>query len=225
MAHRWTQWLFRHRLAVVFSIFIVGVAAVGAYSLSLPQVPSNEGDRTAPVNTERPLTSVGQAGEGGNVSLASIHLSEGQAQPQAAQPAQVSTGEPLSEEEIAQVASRLPELTPEPGDQGEFHLAQQPIPPPRPGETIDIPFPPPAPEPSGPATVESGPLKVLRYSPEGEIPIAPFISVTFNQPMVPLGTLPLVMPDHSAVAPVAALPHRAGQLNGLAVVDGVAAAT
>ena len=38
-------------------------------------------------------------------------------------------------------------------------------------------------------TVEAGPLQVLRFAPEGEIPIAPFVSVTFNQPMVPLGTL------------------------------------
>ena len=37
--------------------------------------------------------------------------------------------------------------------------------------------------------VEAGPLQVLRYSPEGEIPIAPFVNVTFNQPMVPLATL------------------------------------
>ncbi|UGQ59719.1 hypothetical protein LSF60_09705 [Rhodococcus pyridinivorans] len=36
---------------------------------------------------------------------------------------------------------------------------------------------------------------------------------------IPLGALPLVMPHHSAVAPVAALPHRAGQLHDLAVVD------
>ena len=33
------------------------------------------------------------------------------------------------------------------------------------------------------------PLKVLRFAPEGEIPIAPFVSVTFSQAMVPLGTL------------------------------------
>ena len=30
---------------------------------------------------------------------------------------------------------------------------------------------------------------MLRYSPEGEIPLAPFVNVTFNQPMVPLATL------------------------------------
>ena len=34
-----------------------------------------------------------------------------------------------------------------------------------------------------------GPLAVLRFSPEGEIPLAPFLNVTFNQPMVPLATV------------------------------------
>ena len=97
----------------------------------------------------------------------------------------MATGEPLTQEEIEQILARLPALTPEPGDQTDFHLPGEPMPPPRPGETIQEAFPPP-PEPVQPAPVETGPLQVLRFSPEGEIPIAPFFSVTFNQPMVPL---------------------------------------
>ena len=31
-----------------------------------------------------------------------------------------------------------------------------------------------------------GPLEVLRYAPEGDVPLAPNLSVTFNQPMVAL---------------------------------------
>lgn len=34
-----------------------------------------------------------------------------------------------------------------------------------------------------------GPLEVLRFQPAGEVEVAPFVSVTFNQPMVPLATL------------------------------------
>ncbi|MCA9938829.1 MAG: hypothetical protein KC418_09310, partial [Anaerolineales bacterium] len=37
--------------------------------------------------------------------------------------------------------------------------------------------------------VVSGPLQVLRYPPEEDINIAPFLNVTFNQPMVPLTSL------------------------------------
>jgi uncharacterized protein YfaS (alpha-2-macroglobulin family) len=118
----------------------------------------------------------------------SIKLSEGQSQPQSGPAVPVATGVPLSEEEIAQILKRLPEVTQEAGDQVDFRLALDPIPPPRPGETVEESFPPPPPT-VVPDAVESGPLQVLRFSPEGEIPVAPFLSVTFNQPMVPLTTL------------------------------------
>ncbi len=97
-------------------------------------------------------------------------------------------GEPLTPAEIDAILARLPVLPEQPDLQSEFKIAQQPIPPPRAGETITEPFPP-EPDIVSQPEVESGPLQVLRFSPEGEIPIAPFISVTFNQPMVPLATL------------------------------------
>ena len=40
-----------------------------------------------------------------------------------------------------------------------------------------------------PTPTDSGPLQVLRYQPIGDVDIAPDLSVTFNQPMVPLTTL------------------------------------
>jgi uncharacterized protein YfaS (alpha-2-macroglobulin family) len=118
----------------------------------------------------------------------SLHLSEGQAQPQAVAPLPLATGQPLPQEDLQHLLERLPVLTPELQDVSDFNLAQGPIPPPRPGQTIQQPFPPPA-QGAQPEAVESGPLKVLRFAPEGEIPIAPFINITFNQPMVPLATL------------------------------------
>ncbi|MCP4357574.1 MAG: hypothetical protein GY796_06120, partial [Chloroflexi bacterium] len=48
---------------------------------------------------------------------------------------------------------------------------------------------------AGPSTVvtsepiSAGPLTVLRYAPEGELSGAPFVNITFNQPMVPLTNL------------------------------------
>ena len=60
--------------------------------------------------------------------------------------------------------------------------------PPRPGETIEQPFPPAEPVAGGPAPA-TGPLVVLRTSPMGPVPLAPFLSVTFSQPMVALGTV------------------------------------
>lgn len=118
----------------------------------------------------------------------SILLSEGRSQPQAVATIPLATGEPLSEAEVEAILARLPATTEEPGDQVDFRLAQEPMPPPRTGDTVKEPFPPP-PTGAPPEALPAGPLEVLRYSPEGEIPLAPFVSVTFNQPMVPLGTL------------------------------------
>ncbi len=117
-----------------------------------------------------------------------VQLSEGKPQQQGAQITPVATGEPLSPAQVEQILARLPTLPAQPGDETPFKMAQQPIPPPRPGETIEQSFPPQE-QALGPTAVPAGPLKVLRYSPEGEVPVAPFISVTFDQPMTPLTTL------------------------------------
>ena len=148
---------------------------------------------------------VDAAGSGGAVSMASvgywggglaesggeqllIRLSEGQAGQQAAQSLPPTQGEPLPDDEIAAILARLPDLTAEPGDQVVLNLPADSPPPPRPGQTVEEDFPPPAavvtPEPPA-----AGPLHVLRYAPEGQIALAPFLNVTFDQPMVPLATI------------------------------------
>lgn len=131
--------------------------------------------------TITPVTSTGEYG-------ISPHLSEGSAQTQVYQPLPVATGVPLSAQEIESILVRLPALTPAPVEQVEFHLPPDLLPPPRPGQTVEESFPPAGTLPT-PEVVESGPLEVVRFAPEGEIPIAPFVSITFNQPMVPLGTV------------------------------------
>ncbi|HUM68643.1 MAG TPA: hypothetical protein PLK31_07335, partial [Chloroflexota bacterium] len=117
-----------------------------------------------------------------------IRLSEGQAVPQTFQALPPVTGDPLTEAEIAQILARLPELTGEVGDSQPFRLPDKLLPPPRPGQTITQTFPPPPTDYSSPEP-PTGPLQVLRYSPEGDVGLAPFINVTFNQPMVPLTDL------------------------------------
>src|SRR5688572_23024473 len=52
----------------------------------------------------------------------------------------------------------------------------------RTGNTVEVSFP--APGTSNAETVTAGPLEVVRYSPEGSIPLAPELSITFSQPMV-----------------------------------------
>jgi len=117
-----------------------------------------------------------------------ISLSEGSSTPQEIIPIEPVQGDPLTSEEIEILLARLPELEMGVDDQQEFFIPPDLLPPPRPGETIDLVFPPDD-DTTAPDEVVSGPLEVLRYSPEGEISVAPFIAITFNQPMVPLATL------------------------------------
>ena len=92
---------------------------------------------------------------------------------------------PLEPDEVDALLERLPPLPKATSDFQDLALPPTTIPPPRTGVTIQEPFPPPA---TPPPTVmpESTPLEVLRYSPEGDVPLAPNLSVTFNQPMVAL---------------------------------------
>jgi hypothetical protein len=121
-----------------------------------------------------------------------IVLSPGAEQPKQAEPRPVAATEPLSAAETQALLDRLPPLPVEADDEQEFRLPPESLPAPRTGDVITETFPPPESPlpPGGEAEAgEPGPLEVLRYAPEGEIPIAPFLSVTFNQPMVPLATI------------------------------------
>ncbi len=126
-------------------------------------------------------------GEGGGMTIV---LSPGAEQPERAEPQPVAATEPLSDAETQALLDRLPPLPAEEGDEQAFRLPPESLPAPRTGDVITETFPAPESSPeSGTEPVEPGPLEVLRYAPEGEIPIAPFLSVTFNQPMVPLATI------------------------------------
>ncbi|MGD2050540.1 MAG: MG2 domain-containing protein, partial [Chloroflexota bacterium] len=195
----------RHRLLVLIAgllllICVVGTAAVGFFLRNKGQEVTRT--PTSPVLVDGPSDSVdGAVDSGGALTITDggstaddgesrldIRLSAGQARPETAEPITVASGEPLSDEEIEWIVARLPELVVAPEDSADFKIPEDALPPPRTGETIDEPFPP-SPEPVTQASVETGPLEVLRFAPEGEIPLAPFVSVTFNQPMVPLTTL------------------------------------
>ena len=93
----------------------------------------------------------------------------------------------LDEAEIRAVLDRLPPWDGDDGGEVDFNRPPESLPPPRTGRTVDQPFPA-GPDVAAPVT-DPGPLEVLRVQPEGEVGIAPFVSITFNQPMVPLATI------------------------------------
>jgi uncharacterized protein YfaS (alpha-2-macroglobulin family) len=92
----------------------------------------------------------------------------------------------LTAEQTKLVLARMPVIVTDGADEKDFAMRDKTTPPPRPGETVKDAFPPLAqagPPPA--ATVDkNAPLKVARFAPEGEVPLAPFVSVTFDQPMV-----------------------------------------
>jgi alpha-2-macroglobulin len=117
-----------------------------------------------------------------------VGLSSGQPQQTTPVPVHVATGEPLTPEEIDSLFSRLPNLPLTPENQTSFKYPVELLPPPKTGVIIKDKFPYSEYLPT-PEVEVNLPLQVVRFAPEGEISIAPFISVTFNQAMVPLGTL------------------------------------
>ncbi|HEX6765158.1 MAG TPA: alpha-2-macroglobulin family protein, partial [Polyangiaceae bacterium] len=98
----------------------------------------------------------------------------------------VAPAKPLSAAETARLVARLPpfEIPPE---EKAFALREKSLPPPRPGETLKTPFPPPVAPPGGPPAATQGPpVSLARWAPEGKVDVAPNLSLTFSEPMVEL---------------------------------------
>ncbi len=134
-------------------------------------------------------------------------LSQGEAQPEAGAAAPVAPAEPLPAADVQAILNRLPALEPAAGDVEGFKFPPQTLPAPRPGTTVQEPFPPPAPAGPPPETA-TGPLEVLRYAPEGDVALAPNLNLTFNQAMVALtGLADLAAQD----VPVKLSPQPVGQ--------------
>lgn len=112
----------------------------------------------------------------------------------------------LSDDEIKALLNRLPSLDEEADDRLDFALPTETLPAPRPGRIVEKPFPSKD-EIIPVRETESGPLTVPRYSPEGPVPFAPHLSVTFSRPMIPLSG----QDDMSKSVPVLLEPQPPGQ--------------
>ena len=142
---------------------------------------------------------------GGTPRLFGIRLSEGSRLTAPATPVSVVNGDPIDLGRIDEILARLPEWTGGEGDQQSFNWPTESVPPPRTGETVDVPFPQQG--PTDTPDVPTGPLHVLRHQPDGDVPVAPYLSLTFDQPMVPVGTVAQV---NGADVPVTISPEIPG---------------
>ncbi|MFT5204552.1 MAG: hypothetical protein ACI9C1_003963, partial [Candidatus Aldehydirespiratoraceae bacterium] len=115
-------------------------------------------------------------------------------------------GEPLDTQAVVDALDRLPEWVEDGDDQVDFNRPPESLQPPIAGDPVDQPFPVGGGDP--PPLVVEGPLEVLRHQPDGEVGIAPFVSLTFNQPMIALGT---VEQTNNADVPVEMTPELPGR--------------
>ncbi len=92
---------------------------------------------------------------------------------------------PLSDADTQGVLARLAPLKTDAEDQQDFAMREKSLPPPRTGKTVKGDFPPAETAPA-PTAEAAGPLTVSRHMPDGEVPLAPHVSLTFSQPMVPV---------------------------------------
>ena len=122
----------------------------------------------------------------------------------------VAPSTPLGADDTRKIVGRLPELKRDPDDAKDFAMRDKSIPAPRPGKTVTEAFPPPAGPP--PASVTApGPLTVERHAPEGPVDIAPHLSVSFSQPMVPITSVDDLAKDNKERLPVRLVPQPAGK--------------
>jgi uncharacterized protein YfaS (alpha-2-macroglobulin family) len=110
-------------------------------------------------------------------------LSEGSAGADTRVKQTLSPADPISQSDAAGILGRLPAIKSDPDDQTEFAKRIGSLPPPKTGKQIPVKFP----SGDGRGTPKVNPgstLEVLRFSPEGEVSLAPDLSLTFSQPMV-----------------------------------------
>ncbi len=91
--------------------------------------------------------------------------------------------DPLSENESSNLLKRLPNIKSPDDDKVDFAKRVGSLPAPKTGNKIPVKFP--SDEMRGTPKVNVGDtLEVIRFSPEGEVKLAPDLNVTFSQPMV-----------------------------------------
>ena len=180
-------WIFLAVMLILGNITGCRFLGIGGDGSVTPQpIPIDQDDPGVVVETGGPFLNGG--GEEHIVDGLTIRLSDGQSVPAVIEQLIPVSGLALTNEEIQAILDRL---TPWVEDQDlgvDFRLPEAILPPPLTGEIIPETFPTSS-ELAGPQPVIGEELEVLRYAPEGEVAIAPFISVTFNQPMIALNTL------------------------------------
>jgi hypothetical protein len=182
-------WIILVLVLILGSVSGCNFLGLGRNGSVTPQpIPIDPNDQGVTVEVEGPAFN----GDGDQSGL-TIRLSDGRAVPAVIDPLIPVQGVPLSDDEIQAILDRLTPWIVDQGLEVDFRLPEAILPPPLTGDTIPESFPTST-DLTGPEPVFGEELEVLRFAPEGEVAIAPFISVTFNQPMIALNTLDIWSP-------------------------------
>lgn len=157
----------------LLSVLALGVAACPGAPPPRPP-PKASPARSAP--TEKVTWRASASGLGFRLSNAERERVES---------SRLARGAPLDAKETARVMARLPPFK-ERAAKTTVALRPGSLPPPRPGETVKTAFPPPAAAGPPPAATGGGALSVVRHAPDGDVAVAPNLSITFSEPMVPV---------------------------------------
>jgi len=113
-----------------------------------------------------------------------FRLSEGEEGAEQREKQPLAEFKQLSESDTKALLKRIPEIKTETDDTADFKKREGTLPAPKTGKTVPVKFP--ASEQLNPNVTDQSklPLEVVRFSPEGEVPLAPDLNVTFSQPMV-----------------------------------------
>ena len=192
--------------AMATLVAIALIAAACSDDNSSAPTTSNGATNGATTTVSVDGTPIVPVGDGDAPRVFGVRLSQGEAAvvPDVAVP--VVGGDALDPQRIAEITQRLPEWRDDSAPAAEFNWPTQSTPPPRNGAIVDEVFPPAEQRPVD--TAPSGPLQVVRFQPDGDVPIAPYVSITFNQPMVPVGTVGQV---DAATVPATITPQLAGR--------------
>ena len=114
----------------------------------------------------------------------SFRLSEGEEGAENRTKTPPANAESLSENETSNLLKRIPPVKSTEDDQTDFAKRVGTLPPPKTGTKVPVKFPTDEEQRGTPKVNLGDTLEVLRYSPEGEVNLAPDLSVTFSQPMV-----------------------------------------
>jgi len=132
-------------------------------------------------------TTIADDGAGEEKGL-TLRIRQGEAQAEQPRRTPDAPSTALHPDDVTRLLGRLPAASTTPGVRKPFALRKGSLPPARTGKTREEVFPPPKDlqKPEDPAAKT---LEVLRFAPEGEVPIASHLSITFSQPMVELDTV------------------------------------